>query len=128
MTAEPILTEHRPYEYPIVYGYLRLSARTMKRKAALRDVIAEYAQLHELSLCGMFVEHGGQEQVKPAAFTGLLDVLAMRGTYAVVVPSPWHVGRGEIARERKRLIARTGVRLIVVREPSERGTPTRPAP
>ncbi|WP_189295472.1 hypothetical protein [Streptomyces albospinus] len=61
-----------------------------------------------------------------AAFTGLLDVLDLPDVYGVVLPSASHLGPKSIAAERQREIARSGVRLMLVRDnATARRTPPR---
>lgn len=50
-------------------------------------------------------------------FTGLLDALALPGSYAVVLPSLAHLGCSRTTAYRVGLIAETGARLMAVRGP-----------
>ncbi|MFD8544972.1 hypothetical protein [Streptomyces sp. NPDC059649] len=119
------LTEHRPVNGPVVYGFLRLFKSSAARQTALTGALAEYCRCHELVLGAIFIERGGNS-ARSAAFTGLLDVLDLPDVYGVVLPAASHLGPKSIAVERKREIARSGVRLMVVRDskPSRR-TPNR---
>ncbi|MFF3276415.1 hypothetical protein ACFYWU_36590 [Streptomyces chrestomyceticus] len=110
------LTEHRPVNGPLVYGFLRLAPTATARQAALTDALAEYCRSHELVLGGLFVERGTGASAHTAAFTGLLDALALPDAYAVVLPAS-HLGPRPIAAERKRQITgSTGAQLLLIRD------------
>ncbi|WP_078624627.1 hypothetical protein [Streptomyces monomycini] len=110
------LTEQRPVSGPLVYGFLRIDRNSPARQAALSDALAEYCRSHELVLGGLFVERGTGTSALTAAFTGLLDALALPDAYAVVLPAASHLGPRPIAAERKRQITgSTGARLLLVR-------------
>ncbi|MFE0381854.1 hypothetical protein ACFW1M_41290 [Streptomyces inhibens] len=118
------LTEHRPINGPIVYGFLRLSKSAAARQTALTRALAEYCRSHELVLGAIFIERG-TTSARGAAFTGLLDVLDLPDVYGVVLPAASHLGPKSIAAERQREITRSGVRLMLVRDNTTRRTPTR---
>ncbi|MER5359155.1 hypothetical protein [Streptomyces sp. NPDC002785] len=105
------LTEQRPVSGPVVYGFLRLVRVPVARQAALIASLAEYCRGHELQLCGVFADGGNNT----AAFTGLLDVLALPDVYGVVVPSRSHLGPQGMAAERGQRIEGAGARLLMVR-------------
>ncbi|MEU7254894.1 hypothetical protein AB0B21_03685 [Streptomyces rimosus] len=110
------LTEHRPVNGPLVYGFLRLAPTATARQAALTDALAEYCRSHELVLGGLFIERESGTCPRTAAFTGLLDALALPDAYAVVLPAASHLGPRPIAAERKRQIAgAAGARLLLMR-------------
>ncbi|MEU3715147.1 hypothetical protein [Streptomyces californicus] len=111
------LTEHRLVSGPVVYGFLRLAHVTRARQEALAASLAEYCRSHELQLSGLFTD---RDAVGPAsaAFTGLLDVLALPDVYGVVAPAMSHLGPKAIAAERGRQIESAGARLLLVRRPS----------
>jgi hypothetical protein len=109
------ITEHRPCDGPVVYGYLRLTSRSVTRRTALLAALQGYCEQHELTLITTFTEYGTATTDLPAAFAGLLDVLTLADTYGVVMPSAPHLGRGEIAVQRRRHIARAGGRLLLIR-------------
>ncbi|MEU3542975.1 hypothetical protein [Streptomyces paromomycinus] len=101
---------------PLVYGFLRLTPDADARRAALTGALAEYCRSHELILGGLFIELGTSTCARTAAFTGLLDALALPDAYAVVLPAASHLGPRPIAAERKRQITGSaGVRLLLVR-------------
>jgi len=108
-----LITEHRPVRGPVVYGFLRLPRRCCARRDALAAALAEYCRRHELLLSGMLTDHSGG--TRSAAFTGLLDVLALPDTYGVVVPAPSHLGPKAMAAERESLIEAAGGRLLLLR-------------
>ncbi|WP_438490252.1 hypothetical protein [Streptomyces sp. S186] len=118
------LTEHRPINGPVVYGFLRLLKSSAARQTALTGTLAEYCRSHELVLGAIFIDRGGNS-AHGAAFTGLLDVLDLPDVYGVVLPAASHLGPKSIAAERQREIPRSGVRLMVVRDskPSRRTPP-----
>jgi hypothetical protein len=120
------LTEHRPVNGPVVYGYLRLVKVSPAREIALTASLAEYCRKHELLLSGIFTERDPGPPAMSPAFTGLLDVLAMPDTYGVVLPAASHLGAKTIAAERERRIKAAGVRLLLVRG-GRRPRPTAPA-
>ncbi|MCQ4081959.1 hypothetical protein NGB36_15415 [Streptomyces sp. RB6PN25] len=126
------LTEHRPVNGPVVYGYLRLVKVSPAREIALAASLAEYCRKHELVLSGIFTErHAGAGPMSPA-FTGLLDVLALPDAYGVVLPATSHLGPKPIAAERRRRIEAAGARLLLVRggrkpRPAAHGTSSPPS-
>ncbi|GAT68856.1 hypothetical protein PS9374_04521 [Planomonospora sphaerica] len=105
------LTEQLPVPGPVVYGYLRPMHASIVRVRALREALAEYCHQHELSLAGVFTE---RSPASPA-FTGLLDALALPGSYGVVVPALSHLGPRATAQERRKEIVQRGARLLLVR-------------
>lgn len=115
------LTEHRGVSGPVVYGFLRLVRVSPARQAALHDALAEYCRRHELALHGVFVERTADTE-RPAAFTGLLDVLELRETYGVVLPSRSHLGPKTTAASRQARITASGARLLLVRGACTPGT------
>ncbi|MGW8398290.1 hypothetical protein ACWGLP_16625 [Streptomyces lydicus] len=117
------LTEHRPVNGPIVYGFLRLPKSAAARQTALTGALAEYCRSHELVLGAIFIERCSTTSAPSAAFTGLLDVLDLPDVYGVVLPAASHLGRKSIAAERRRQITGSGVRLMLVRGSK---TPRRP--
>jgi hypothetical protein len=117
------LTEHRPVNRPVVYGFLRLVRVSQARQDALVATLAEYCRSHELQLSGVFTDRDGAAGSASAAFTGLLDVLALPDVYGVVAPAMSHLGPQAIATERGRRIEEAGSRLLLVRRPR----PTHPS-
>lgn len=115
------LTEHRRVNGPVVYGFLRLVNVPEARQIALTASLAEYCRQHELLLSGVFTDRTATAGPISPAFTGLLDVLALPGTYGVVLPAVSHLGPKAIATERKRLIDAALARLLLVREPRSAG-------
>ncbi|MEU1867838.1 hypothetical protein [Streptomyces gardneri] len=110
------LTEHRGVSGPVVYGFLRLVRVSAARQDALHDALTEYCRRHEVALHGVFTERtAGSEQ--SAAFTGLLDVLDLHGTYGVVLPALSHLGPKAIAAPRQARITTSGARLLLIRGP-----------
>ncbi|SOE11626.1 hypothetical protein SAMN06272775_2617 [Streptomyces sp. 2323.1] len=107
------LTEHRRVSGPVVYGFLRLLRVSAARQGALMASLAEYCRSHELLLSGVFTERSAA--TGSAAFTGLLDVLALPDTYGVVAPAASHLGTKPIAGERQKRIETAGARLLLVR-------------
>jgi hypothetical protein len=109
--VEP-LTEHRLVSGPVVYGFLRLVRVSAARQDALMASLVEYCRRHELLLSGVFVERAPSGI---AAFAGLLDVLALPGTYGAVAPAASHLGTKATARERQDRIEALGSRLVLMR-------------
>ncbi|MGK5641267.1 hypothetical protein ACSNOK_23565 [Streptomyces sp. URMC 126] len=108
------LTEHRRVSGPAVYGFLRLVNVPTAREEALKRSLVEYCRRHELSLSGVFAER--LTAVTSAAFVGLMDALAVSGSYGVVLPSASHLGPRSMAAARGRHIEATGTRLLLVRK------------
>ncbi|WP_406740078.1 hypothetical protein [Streptomyces atratus] len=98
------LTEHRLVSGPVVYGFLRLVRVSEARQEALIASLAEYCRSHELELSGVFTEREASAGPGSAAFTGLLDVLALPDVYGVLAPAASHLGPKAIAAERGRRI------------------------
>ncbi|GGV87976.1 hypothetical protein GCM10015535_38280 [Streptomyces gelaticus] len=116
------LTEHRPVNGPVVYGFLRLVRVSQARQDALVASLAEYCRSHELQLSGVFTDRDAVARPSEA-FAGLLDVLAVPDVYGVVAPAMSHLGPKAIAAERGRRIESAGSRLLLVRRPR----PTHPS-
>ncbi|MFI6874948.1 ATP-binding protein [Streptomyces sp. NPDC050400] len=110
------LTEHREINGPLVYGFLRLVGVSAARHTALAASLTAYCRGHELQLAAVFTdrESSGPDS---AAFTGLLDVLALPDAYGVIAPAMSHLGPKTIAAERARRIRTAGSRLLLVRRP-----------
>ncbi|WP_438293145.1 hypothetical protein [Streptomyces sp. HUAS TT7] len=121
------LTEHRLVNGPVVYGFLRLVRVPAARQKALVASLAEYCRSHELQLSGVFTDRDASGGPDSAAFTGLLDVLALPDVYGVVVPAASHLGPKAIAAERVRQIETASARLLQVRQTrtSRASTPPR---
>ncbi|WP_331726399.1 hypothetical protein [Streptomyces sp. NBC_00470] len=119
------LTEHRQVNGPVVYGFLRLLRVSRARQDALVAALAEYCRNHELQLSGIFIDRDASTGPASAAFTGLLDVLALPDVYGVIAPAPSHLGPKAIAAQRRRRIEASGSRLLLVRGPR---TAHRPVP
>lgn len=111
------LTEHRPVSGPVVCGFLRLVRVSKARQDALVASLAEYCHTHELQLSGVFTDRDAAAGPTSAAFTGLLDALALPDVYGVVAPAMSHLGPKAIAAERGRRIETAGSRLLLVRRP-----------
>ncbi|MGR8009688.1 hypothetical protein [Streptomyces hypolithicus] len=111
------LTEHRLVSGPVVYGFLRLVRVSEARQEALVASLAEYCRRHELELSGVFTDREASAGLGSAAFTGLLDVLALPDVYGVLAPAASHLGPKAIAAERGRRIEAAGSRLLLVRRP-----------
>ncbi|MFJ8752004.1 hypothetical protein ACIREO_22140 [Streptomyces sp. NPDC102441] len=111
------LTEYRPVSGPVVYGFLRLVRVSQARQDALTGSLAEYCRGHELQLSGVFTDRDATAGPASAAFTGLLDVLALPDVYGVIAPAMSHLGPKAIAAERGRRIEAAGSRLLLVRKP-----------
>lgn len=111
------LTEHRQVSGPVVYGFLRLVRVSAARHAALAASLTEYCRSHELQLSGVFTDRDVSSGPDSAAFTGLLDVLALPDVYGVIAPAMSHLGPKTIAAERGRRIDAAGSRLLLVRRP-----------
>ncbi|WP_428935094.1 hypothetical protein [Streptomyces sp. ACT015] len=110
------LTEHRLVSGPVVYGFLRLVRVSRARPEALAASLAEYCRKHELQLSGLFTDRDAAGSAS-AAFTGLLDVLALPDVYGVVAPAMSHLGSKAVGAERGRRIESAGARLLLVRHP-----------
>ncbi len=113
------ITERHPVPGPVVYGYLRLSGVQPSRRRALTRALKGYCGDHELQLGGVFTDAGESQTMSPA-FAGLLSVLVMDPTYGVVIPARTHLGSRGLGVERTDLIARTGRRLMVLRDSDTR--------
>ncbi|MFD7713993.1 hypothetical protein [Streptomyces sp. NPDC059786] len=111
------LTEQRPVSGPVVYGFLRLVRVSQARHDALAASLTEYCRTHELQLSGIFSDRDATAGPVSAAFTGLLDVLALPDVYGVLAPSMSHMGPKAIATERRARIETAGSRLLLVRRP-----------
>ncbi|MFJ9085852.1 hypothetical protein ACIRL3_25860 [Streptomyces sp. NPDC102384] len=111
------LTENRPVSGLAVYGLLRLVRVSQARQDALVSSLAEYCRSHELQLSGVFTDRDTTAGPESAAFTGLLDVLALPEVYGVLAPAMSHLGPKAIATARKRRIEAAGSRLLLVRKP-----------
>ncbi|MFJ5029517.1 hypothetical protein ACIQB5_15640 [Streptomyces sp. NPDC088560] len=109
------LTEHRLVSGPVVYGFLRLVRVSPARQEALTASLAEYCRNHELQLSGVFSDRELSAGPVSAAFTGLLDVLAMPDVYGVLAPAMSHLGPKAVSAERGRRIEAVGSRLLLVR-------------
>jgi hypothetical protein len=109
------LTERRPVPGPLVYGYLRLTACSRARRAALTRALLTCCGQHELLLGGVFTDEPLAIPVLSPGFAGLLDALSLDGSYGVVAPSAAHLGAGVTGRARLQQITETGRRLILVR-------------
>ncbi|MFE7134771.1 hypothetical protein ACFVIM_28310 [Streptomyces sp. NPDC057638] len=107
------LTESRQVSGPVVFGFLRLVRVSGARKIALETALTDYCRQHELTLSGLFAEDTGPAE--SAAFTGLMDVLALPGTYGVVLPSASHLGTKTTAAARIKRINASGARLLLIR-------------
>ncbi|GAB2890431.1 hypothetical protein [Streptomyces mayteni] len=112
-----LLTEHRQVSGPVVYGFLRLVRVSAARQAALTASLVDYCRSHELRLSGVFTDRDMSSEPASAAFTGLLDVLALPDVYGVVAPAMSHLGPKAIGAERGRRIETAGSRLLLVRKP-----------
>ncbi|MEH0398447.1 hypothetical protein AB0K64_13500 [Streptomyces sp. NPDC053741] len=111
------LTEHRPVSGPVVYGFLRLVRASRARQDALVASLAEYCRTHELQLSGVFTDRAADAGPASAAFTGLMDVLALPDVYGVIAPAMSHLGPKAIATERARRIETASSRLLLIRRP-----------
>jgi hypothetical protein len=109
------LTEHRPVNGPVVYGFLRLVKVSTARQIALAASLAEYCRQHELLLSGVFADRAATAGASSPAFTGLLDVLALPDSYGVVLPAVSHLGPKSIVAERRGRIDAAGARLLLIR-------------
>ncbi|WP_435058117.1 hypothetical protein [Streptomyces sp. bgisy060] len=112
-----LLTEHRPVNGPVVYGFLRLVRVTQARQDALVAALAEYCRTHELNLSGVFSDREATAGSSPA-FTGLLDVLALPNVYGALSPALSHLGPKAVVTERVRRIEAAGSRLLLIRRPA----------
>ncbi|MFG2692789.1 hypothetical protein [Kitasatospora sp. NPDC048407] len=115
------LTEHRSLNSPVVYGFLHLVKAPAGRDGALTAALAEYCGQHELLLGAVFVERTAPAQgERSAAFSGLLDVLALPDTYGVVLPAASHLGPRTLATARSTRLTEAGIRILLLR-PRSRG-------
>lgn len=112
-----LLTEHRPVNGPVVYGFLRLAGVSAARQTALQASLTEYCRIHELQLSGIFKDRLATTEPSSTAFTGLLDALALPDVYGVIAPALSHLGPKHLAAERTRLIEAAGARLLLARRP-----------
>ncbi|WP_254409792.1 hypothetical protein [Streptomyces sp. AC495_CC817] len=112
---DALITERRPVTGPQVFGYVRHVTHGLARHTALVDCLADYCRRHELTLCGVFTDREATSAVRSPAFVGLLDALELPDTYGSVIPALSHLGPKRVAAERKRQIAATSTRLVVIR-------------
>ncbi|MFC4035064.1 hypothetical protein ACFO3J_26855 [Streptomyces polygonati] len=118
-----LLTEHRPVDGPVVYGFLHLVKTPAGRAGALTAALTEYCRWHELLLGAVFTERTTPNETAPdepgcsAAFTGLLDALALPDTYGVVLPAASHLGPRALAAARRIRLAEAGTRVLLLRPP-----------
>lgn len=118
-----LLTEHRPINGPVVYGFLHLAKAPAGRADALTAALADYCRRHELLLGAVFTERASpdanalDDPGPSAAFTGLLDVLALPDSYGVVMPTASHLGPRPVATARRRRLAEAGTRVLLLRTP-----------
>lgn len=110
---EPI-TEQRQVPGLLVYGYLCLASASAARRAALSRALAGYCTRHELVLAAVFTDTG-KDKLHAPGFAGLLDAVAVGGSYGIVIPTLAHLGSRSIAEKRLATIAETGRRLMIVR-------------
>ena len=109
-----LLTEHRPVNGPVVYGFLHLVNAPAGRAGALTAALTEYCRWHELLLGAVFTERvtptvtALDDSGSSAAFTSLIDVLALPDTYGVVLPAASHLGPKAIAAEREEAQSESG--------------------
>ncbi|MER7179085.1 hypothetical protein ABT404_06305 [Streptomyces hyaluromycini] len=118
---DELITERRPVAFPQVFGYLRHITGGLARHSALVDCLTEYCRRHELALGGVFTDRDATVAIRSAAFVGLVDALQLPAAYGAVVPALSHLGPKNIGAERRRQVAATSTRLLVVRS----FTPTR---
>lgn len=107
------LTEQRGVDNVMVYGFLRATVASPLRQQALLIALAHYCDRHELLLAGTFTE---RSRYCSAAFTGLLDALALPSAYGVVLPAPTHLGTRRLAEVRRKRLVAVGARLHFVRK------------
>lgn len=118
-----LLTEHRPINGPVVYGFLHLAKATAGRGDALTAALTDYCRRHELLLGAVFTERISSDgnaldgSGRSVAFTGLLDVLALPDTYGVVLPAASHLGPRPVAAARRIRLAEAGTRVLLLRTP-----------
>src|SRR6266567_4201858 len=93
---EPI-TEQRQMPGLIVYGYLRMTARSATRRTALTRALAGYCEQHELVLAAVFTDSGAGRRTP--GFTGLLDAISASTSYGIVIPTRAHLGSGAAAAQ-----------------------------
>lgn len=120
-----VITEQLPVNGPSVYGYLRLAKPDTPRRSVLTEVLIDYCRRHELHLAAVFTEHGPSPGAEAPALVALLDTLAATTPYAVLLPSPAHLGPRPVAEARSRLFAQAGAQIIAVR-PGRHRLPRRP--
>ena len=114
------LTEHRLLNGPVVYGFLHLVKAPAGRVSALTSAVTEYCRQHELLLGAVFTERAAPDlDERSAAFTGLLDVLVLPDTYGVVLPAATHLGPRRVAAARRKRLADTGARVLLLRPPNQ---------
>lgn len=107
------ITERHPVPSPMVYGYLRVTTTQSARRQAFTRALESYCRPHKFQLGGTFTDNGESSVMSPA-FAGLLAVLVMDRSHAVVIPARSHLGVLGIGVERTDLIVQTGRRLIVL--------------
>ncbi|MFI7642978.1 hypothetical protein [Nonomuraea sp. NPDC049400] len=100
----------------VVCGYLRLVGVSARKAMGLRAVLDDYCHRRGLLLAAVPTERVssvcGQRSV---AFTALLDVIAISEVVGVVLPSPEHLGPGQLAAEREQQIRAAGGEVFFVR-------------
>jgi DNA invertase Pin-like site-specific DNA recombinase len=98
------------------YGYLLAEMPDEVQIGLWRKEIATFCEARGHRLALIFVDRGlPHEQVARIGFTALLDVLELRTTQAVVIPSLDHLSSDNHAiAVLRRTIRRTGTKLIVI--------------
>ncbi|MGH3876671.1 MAG: hypothetical protein ACRDSK_06490 [Actinophytocola sp.] len=105
--------------YPLVYGYVRSSARRPTYASACRRVLERFCQEERLRLCAVFIDMGAAPQsvVRPG-FVGLCDVLRLPDSFAALAVDVRHLSSDvAVAATLAGQVRDTGARLLLVRPP-----------
>lgn len=100
----------------ILYGYVRVVRGGDERARSLRQELLEFCRSNEFMLGTVFTDWGVEDSdIARPAFSSLLDVCQLVGSYGVLVPTREHLSATEATLELlTRQIRRTGSKLIAV--------------
>ena len=112
---------------PVVYGYLRAEEPDELELVVWRKEIARFCHARGLHLMTVFVDRREPPyRVKRPGLAGLLDVLTMPGSDAVVTPTVAHLSTDRAVLDvLHRTISLTGSRVLVIHD-SNRDAEGRP--
>lgn len=105
--------------FPLVYGYIRSSARRPSYARACRRVLARFCQAERLRLCTAFIDQGfAPQSVTRPGFVGLCDALRLPDSFAALAVDVRHLSPDmAVAATLVGQVRDTGARLLLVRPP-----------